>query len=175
MGALLEIVNFCDDFLNVKNTKDYDRAYNGLQFENSGMVTKLGAAVDANLLTMERAALNKVDLLLAHHGMLWGQVAPITKATHKKYNLLIKNNLAVYGSHLPLDMHSEIGNNVSIVGALGLRQISKILLDKTYNFEIPLASADCDREALKSRLNVIRNKKPEKNSDLLRRRRFPPD
>jgi dinuclear metal center YbgI/SA1388 family protein len=155
MAALVEIVDFCDNFLNVKNMKDYERAYNGLQFENSGVVTKIGAAVDANLLTMERAMLNKVDLLLAHHGMLWGQIAPITKATHKKYNLLLKNNLAVYGSHLPLDMHGEIGNNVSIVGALGLRQIGKLLIDKTYDFEIPMASADCDRETLKLRLNAL--------------------
>ncbi|MDR2435832.1 MAG: Nif3-like dinuclear metal center hexameric protein [Puniceicoccales bacterium] len=155
MAALLEIVNFCDDFLNVNSVKDYGQAYNGLQFENDGTVTKIGAAVDANLLTIERSIENNIDLLLAHHGMLWGQVAPVTKIIHKKYNMLLASNLAVYGAHLPLDVHGEIGNNASIVRALGLHQISKILVDKTYDFEIPLASAEYDRETLGLKLRAL--------------------
>jgi dinuclear metal center YbgI/SA1388 family protein len=155
MSPLFEIVDFCDNFLNVNGIKDYGQAYNGLQFENDGTVTKIGAAVDANLLTIERSIENNVDLLLAHHGMLWGQVTPITKVIRKKYNLLLTNNLAVYGAHLPLDMHGEIGNNASIVHALELHQISKILIDKTYDFEIPLASAGYGRETLKSKLCAL--------------------
>ncbi|MDR2720901.1 MAG: Nif3-like dinuclear metal center hexameric protein [Puniceicoccales bacterium] len=155
MVPLSEIVNFCDNFLNVNGIEDYERAYNGLQFENNGMVTKIGAAVDANLLTIERSTGKGIDLLFTHHGMLWGQIAPVTKVVYKKYSMLLTNNLAIYGVHLPLDMHGEIGNNVSIMHALGLCQIDKVLIDKTHNFEIPLASAEYDRGALRSKLNAL--------------------
>ncbi|MDR0595260.1 MAG: Nif3-like dinuclear metal center hexameric protein [Puniceicoccales bacterium] len=152
MASLIEIINFCDGFLNIKNIKDYERAHNGLQFENDGTVTKIGTAVDGNLLTMERAVESKIDLLLVHHGMLWGQTAPITETIYKKYKLLMENNLAIYSAHLPLDMHGEIGNNVSIVHALEMRQIGKILFDATYDFEIPLVSAEYDRQTLRAKL-----------------------
>lgn len=155
MASLYEMVDFCDNFLNTGRIKDYERAYNGLQFENDGTVTKIGAAVDANLLTIERAIVNKVDLLLVHHGMLWGQTMPIREIIYKKYKLLMANNLAIYSAHLPLDMHAEIGNNASIVRALGLQQIHKILMDAAYDFEIPLASAEYDRQALKAKLIAL--------------------
>ncbi|MDR1255329.1 MAG: Nif3-like dinuclear metal center hexameric protein [Puniceicoccales bacterium] len=155
MVSLFEIINFCDNFLKVTKIKDYEQAHNGLQCENNGTVTKIGAAVDANLLTMERAVEEKVDLLLAHHGMLWGKSIPIVGTIYKKYKILMENNLAVYGVHLPLDMHGEIGNNVSIVRALELQQIGQMLVDRAYDFEIPVASAEYDRSTLEAKLFAL--------------------
>ena len=36
---------------------------------------------------------------------------------------LIENNLAVYSSHLPLDLHPRLGNNARLCSLLGLRNL----------------------------------------------------
>jgi putative NIF3 family GTP cyclohydrolase 1 type 2 len=37
--------------------------------------------------------------------------------------LLVENNLAVYSSHLPLDIHPKLGNNVCLAAALGVKNL----------------------------------------------------
>ena len=48
MPELAEIVRFADELLRLSEIEDYPNALNGLQIENSGAVTKIGAAVDAS-------------------------------------------------------------------------------------------------------------------------------
>ena len=50
MVKLKDVVNFCDRRTCRTKIKDYDEAYNGLQLENNGIVTKVAAAVDAGQL-----------------------------------------------------------------------------------------------------------------------------
>ena len=47
MISLSDIVTYTDDFLRTPEVGDWDNALNGLQIENSGQVTRLGAAVQA--------------------------------------------------------------------------------------------------------------------------------
>src|SRR2546426_8508848 len=44
---------------------------NGLQIENSGDVTKIGAAVDVSTRVLTKAGKQHVDLLIVHHGLFW--------------------------------------------------------------------------------------------------------
>jgi putative NIF3 family GTP cyclohydrolase 1 type 2 len=60
---LSTICDFLDDFLQIREIEDYPNAINGLQLENNGRVTKIGAAVDANEATIELAIGENVDLL----------------------------------------------------------------------------------------------------------------
>ena len=69
---------------------------------------------------LSRAAEEKADLLIVHHGMFWGGVKPITAAAYTRLRMLIENDIAVYSSHLPLDRHPEFGNNVLLSRELGL-------------------------------------------------------
>ena len=48
MTTLAEIVRYADELLRLPEIEDYPNALNGLQIENSGEVTKIGAAVDAS-------------------------------------------------------------------------------------------------------------------------------
>ena len=48
--SLSEIQSYCDGLLEVATFPDYDGAYNGLQVQNSGVVTRIAAAVDARQL-----------------------------------------------------------------------------------------------------------------------------
>jgi dinuclear metal center YbgI/SA1388 family protein len=128
MADLKEIVAFLDAELRLSEIKDYPGAMNGLQLENDGTVERVFSAVDASLAVVEEAAAAGGGLLLVHHGMFWQGAQPITGAFHRKITAAIRGNLAIYSAHLPLDWHPVHGNNVLLAKAIGLREISPILV-----------------------------------------------
>jgi dinuclear metal center YbgI/SA1388 family protein len=120
---LAAITGYIDGLLDISAFPDYSNAFNGLQLENSGRVSKIGAAVDAGLTVIEMALSEQVDFLLVHHGLFWGGFAPISGPAYAKLAKAIRANLAVYSAHLPLDAHPEIGNNVLLAADLGLAPV----------------------------------------------------
>src|SRR5262245_42318628 len=129
-ASLLKIVRYCDRTLRTEKVRDYDGAVNGLQVENRGSVRRIAAAVDASLSTVELAIDSGADLLVVHHGLFWGSRKPWTGKTYQLMRRLIANDLAVYSSHLPLDMHPRLGNNAQLCGALGLRGTKPFFFEK---------------------------------------------
>lgn len=121
MASLQQLVDYCDKRTRRTAFRDYPGAHNGLQVANDGRVTKIGAAVDAGLVPFAQAVECGVDLLIVHHGLFWGGVQALTGPAYERYATLIRGNCAVYSSHLPLDAHPEIGNNVLLARQLGLR------------------------------------------------------
>lgn len=127
MPSLEEIVDYCDQRTRQKEVPDFDGAYNGLQLENDGTVTKIGAAVDAGILPFRAAITEGIDFLICHHGLFWTPPIPISGANREKIKTAFDGNLAVYGAHLPLDGHPEIGNNALLADALGLEKLDTFL------------------------------------------------
>jgi dinuclear metal center YbgI/SA1388 family protein len=121
MTSLFDIVNYTNDFLRIPEVGDWDNALNGLQIENSGGVTKIGAAVDASSRVLEAAAKQNVDLVIVHHGLFWPGLQPVTGVLHRQLELAFENNIALYSAHLPLDVHPGVGNNARLAVALGLK------------------------------------------------------
>ncbi len=121
MSSLSEIVNHTNDFLRICEINDWDNALNGLQIENSGRVTKIGASVDASTRVLATAARQNVDLLIVHHGLFWPGLQPVTGVLRRQLKLAFENNIALYSAHLPLDLHPELGNNAQLAAALGLK------------------------------------------------------
>jgi dinuclear metal center YbgI/SA1388 family protein len=101
---------------------DYPGAVNGLQVENSGRLSRIGAAVDASLATVRMAAEAECDLLVVHHGLFWGPSHPWTGRRYELLRGLLGADLAVYSCHLPLDAHPSLGNNALLCDALDLRK-----------------------------------------------------
>jgi len=121
MPTLDEIVAYCDRRTRRSAFQDYPGAANGLQVANNGRVTKIGAAVDAGLVPFEAAAAAGVDFLIVHHGLFWELPRPVTDSTYRKLATLLHGNCALYSSHLPLDAHPQIGNNVLLARQVGLK------------------------------------------------------
>jgi dinuclear metal center YbgI/SA1388 family protein len=117
LGALVE---YCDRTLRTGEVGDYSGASNGLQVANRGTVSRVAAAVDGSLATVRLAIAARADLLVVHHGLFWGPSHPWTGRRYELLRLLVENNLAVYSSHLPLDLHPRLGNNARLAAALGL-------------------------------------------------------
>lgn len=121
------LVKTLDSLLCISEITDYSGAVNGLQIENSGHITRLIAAVDACEWVISKAARVKGTLLLVHHGLFWQGVQPIAGSFYRKLKVALDGDLALYSSHLPLDFHSELGNNVLLARALGLTGVKPAL------------------------------------------------
>ncbi len=116
-----DLVGWLNDYLKIKDFPDL--SLNGLQFSGREEVSRIGAAVDASLATFEKAAEAGVDFLLVHHGLFWGKPLAVTGAHKKRLAVLFKNGMNLYAAHLPLDAHTEVGNNTRIATELGLVEL----------------------------------------------------
>lgn len=121
MVSLDELVTYLDQELKTGSIPDYPGAMNGLQLANAGRVGRVVAAVDASLPVIEAAAEGGPGLLIVHHGMFWQGAQPVTGAFYRKLKIAMDAGLAIYSSHLPLDIHPELGNNILLARAIGLQ------------------------------------------------------
>lgn len=120
MIPLSELVSYLDRKLRIAEIPDYSGALNGLQLANQGEVHRVVAAVDASLSTIQSAAAGGPGLLIVHHGMFWQGSQPITGPLFQKVKIAMDSGLAIYSSHLPLDIHPVCGNNILLANAIGL-------------------------------------------------------
>lgn len=122
---LADIVVYLDQYLRIRDVPDDGNAHNGLQVENRGVVRRLVAAVDASLATIEGlgapASSNAAPpLLLVHHGLFWDGAQPVTGRRYRRVRALLERDAALYAAHIPLDLHSDVGNNVGLARLLAL-------------------------------------------------------
>jgi dinuclear metal center YbgI/SA1388 family protein len=120
-GATLDaVVAHLDALLRTREVPDYGGAVNGLQVANSGRVDRVAVAVDFSRAAVEQAAAAGAGVLVVHHGMFWGGAQPVVGPAYARMRLLFAHDLAVYASHLPLDLHPTLGNNALLAAELGL-------------------------------------------------------
>src|SRR5438132_3101829 len=105
MAALRDIVDYADRYLKIAAVADWPNALNGLQVENSGAVTKIGAAVDASTRSIASAIEAGVNFLVVHHGLFWPGLQPMRGGRRRMLEQILQSDLALYSAHLPLDIH----------------------------------------------------------------------
>ncbi len=124
MADTRQVAAFLDGQLAVVRIEDSSR--NGLQVDRPGPVTRIGAGVDATLEFFEAARKRGADFLICHHGLSWGDsLARLTGLNYRRVSALIEGHMALYASHLPLDAHPRLGNNILLARALGLRRLRR--------------------------------------------------
>jgi dinuclear metal center YbgI/SA1388 family protein len=121
VASLAPLVAWMDGYLRVRDLPDLDGAVNGLQVENSGNITRVVAAVDASLESIEVAGRVPGTLLLVHHGLFWDRLPQVTGRRYRRLRAALAADVAVYSAHLPLDAHPEVGNNILLAKMLGLQ------------------------------------------------------
>ncbi len=112
-----EIVQFLDEYLRINEWSDKSR--NGLQVEGNGEVEKIAFSVDACMESFERAKQADADMLVVHHGLVWGGIEYVRGIVARRLKFLLENGISLYAAHLPLDAHPEIGNNAQLLKILG--------------------------------------------------------
>ena len=120
-----ELKKYCHSYLSVDNFKDYGP--NGLQIEGTSRINKIISGVSANLDLIECAIEEKADAIFVHHGIFWDNEAKtITGARRRKIALLLNHNINLFGYHLPLDDHPDVGNNVELGKILGIKNMQPV-------------------------------------------------
>jgi dinuclear metal center YbgI/SA1388 family protein len=118
--SLVELARYTDNLLGTSSTQDYSNAVNGIQVHNESPIRKITAAVDFSTRAVQGVIANGGNLLVVHHGMFWGGLEPIVGSHYRQVRMLIEADIALYASHLPLDRHPTLGNNVLLAKELGL-------------------------------------------------------
>jgi dinuclear metal center YbgI/SA1388 family protein len=116
------LVTRLDGRLRTDAYADLDASANGLQVDGPEEVTRVALAVDAARATAEAAADQDADLLLTHHGIVWGGLDRVTGRTYDRLAPLFDGNCGLYVSHLPLDGHEELGNAAGVCDVLGVTE-----------------------------------------------------
>src|SRR2546428_8318781 len=120
MAELGAVVRYLDAELRSAEIPDYDAALNGQHLANGGAVTRIAAAVDFSADTVAGAIRERANLLIVHHGMFWRGAHRLVGPAYHRLRAAITGDLAVYASHIPLDLHPVLGNNVLLAKELQL-------------------------------------------------------
>ena len=110
-----DVVKFLDTYLGTDRIQD--ESVNGLQVEGAAQVSKVALATDAAVAVYRKAMAAGCEMIVAHHGLIWGGLKRITGRDYQHIKLLLSGNINLYASHLPLDMHAECGNNIELARA----------------------------------------------------------
>jgi len=156
MPALAPLAAFLDATLNIAGIPDYPNAVNGIQVANTGDIRRVATAVDFSSETVAGAVSAGAGLLIVHHGMFWGGVQPIVGARRQRLHALLSSDVAVYSAHLPLDVHSTLGNNALLAKRLGLEPSSGFA--KYGSIDVGLSGAsDVPTNVLAARAQQVAN------------------
>ncbi|WP_024611885.1 Nif3-like dinuclear metal center hexameric protein [Pseudoalteromonas sp. TB64] len=94
---------------------------NGLQVEGKNEIKKIVTGVTASQALIDAAIEQKADAILVHHGYFWkGETQQITGMKKRRIGALLANDINLFGYHLPLDVHPEIGNNAQLAKLLDI-------------------------------------------------------
>lgn len=114
----LQLEHILDEKLNSKAIADY--APNGLQVEGKREIRKIITGVTASLPLIEQAIAHNADAILVHHGYFWKSENPCIRGMKgKRIKQLLVNDINLFGYHLPLDIHAELGNNAQLANMIG--------------------------------------------------------
>ncbi|MGH8618096.1 MAG: Nif3-like dinuclear metal center hexameric protein [Burkholderiales bacterium] len=115
-----ELETYLAAYLDVARFRDY--CPNGLQVEGRATVARIVTGVTASLALIERAVALKADAVLVHHGWFWrGEDPRLVGMRRARAAALLAHGVNLFGYHLPLDAHAEVGNNAQLALRLALR------------------------------------------------------
>lgn len=111
---LRELTDYLDDTLKLAEFAG-DASNNGLQIEGKAEVNRVLFGVDGCLALFERAAAGNFDFVFVHHGISWGgEPRRFTGMHAARFRTMFGGGISLYGVHLPLDAHPELGNNARL-------------------------------------------------------------
>lgn len=121
----IELEKILNQKLDVNSISDY--APNGLQVEGKAEVRKIVTGVTASQALIDYAVSQNADAILVHHGYFWKSENPCIRGMKgKRIKTLLTNDINLYAYHLPLDVHSELGNNTCLANLLGIENLQPL-------------------------------------------------
>ncbi|KFZ31974.1 metal-binding protein [Pseudidiomarina salinarum] len=113
-----ELEGYINELLSVDQIGDY--CPNGLQVEGGDSINTIVTGVTASQALIDAAVKADADALLVHHGYFWkSEPAAIVGMKKRRIQSLLQHELNLFGYHLPLDVHPELGNNAQLARLMG--------------------------------------------------------
>ena len=156
-ASLERIAEHLDAMLRTAEVPDYPGAMNGVQVEHTGPVNRCAVTVDASLRTIDAAIAAGANLLIVHHGLFWGGAQPLRGRAFERVRRLIAHDVAVYASHLPLDLHPTVGNNALLARELGLVPSAGFARFQSVDIGV-MGESDIETAALAARSAALANR-----------------
>jgi len=114
----VELQNHLDTLLECGRFHDY--CPNGLQVEGRPVIQRVICGVTASLELIQHAVDAHADAVIVHHGWFWrGEEQRVTGIRRKRLGLLLAHDINLFGFHLPLDAHPDLGNNAGLGRLMG--------------------------------------------------------
>jgi dinuclear metal center YbgI/SA1388 family protein len=115
-----ELRSYLDRFLEAENYRDY--CPNGLQVEGRAEIQRVVCGVSASQALLDEAVRRDADAIVVHHGWFWrGEDGRVTGVRKSRLATLLAHDINLFAYHLPLDAHSEIGNNAQLARRMDWR------------------------------------------------------
>ena len=119
-----ELEKYLNTLLQPELFNDYGP--NGLQIEGKQEIKKIAFSLSATRHSVSCAVKENADTLICHHGLFWKfhGVRTLTGPFAKRVLPLVRNEINLFGYHLPLDAQIEMGNAATIAKKLGLTNLA---------------------------------------------------
>lgn len=150
----LQLESLINQKLDVSSFHDY--APNGLQVEGRKEINRVVTGVTASQALLDAAVEHKADAILVHHGYFWkNEPAVVRGMKRNRLKTLLLNDINLYGYHLPLDAHPELGNNAQLAKMFSIEVLGEVMpLVPFGELKTPLSG-----EALRQRIEVLLDRK----------------
>ncbi len=122
-----EFGKYLQTLLEPQKFKDY--CPNAICVETSNQVHRVVTGVSFRESLIEAAIQKNADTIIVHHAHgFWNNEPRLPIGTlGKKIGQLFKHGISLYGFHLPLDAHAEIGNNALIASSFGAKIVKTFM------------------------------------------------
>ena len=159
-----ELSRYLADLFQYQNFKDYSE--NGLQVEGKEKIERIVFGVSFNRLFLEQAVEKKADALIVHHGIFQEGVFKLKGTLKQKVKKLLENEISLYGIHLPMDAHPELGHGTLLLSAVGAQGIEP--------FDLGFLGENVQNHTLDRMLEIFHNQLHPENLDISGRERKDP-
>jgi len=119
-----ELNRFLADLYKYENFEDY--CENGLQVEGKEEIEKILFGVSINRPFLGQAIREKADAVIVHHGIFQQGVFKLKGTLKQRVKMLLDKNISLFGIHLPMDCHPELGHNALLLSYIGAESIEPI-------------------------------------------------
>ena len=133
-----ELDGYLAELLDTASFDDY--CVNGLQVEGRSEIRKVITGVSVSQGLFSEAISRKADAVIIHHGLFWKNSPhpmALTGVLRDRVKMLLDHDINLFGYHLPLDVHPELGNNALIARALEIDDPEFVPIEGS---PIPMAS-----------------------------------
>ena len=118
-----KIIQYLNNYLNVKDFED--GCVNGLQVEGKENISKIITGVSLSQRLINKAVKKKAKMIIVHHGFFADAIPSplLLKGIFKnRIKTILSNDINIAGYHYSLDIHSLIGNNISLCKLFGVEK-----------------------------------------------------